>query len=941
MLSRSNLASSSPNSAEESPVERMAKPVESTRDRRLRRSRDVPSFFEESTESVTPLKTTMNVVADVHDESGKLDRRQRDDASDLAVEFDDKAAKRSSEESKASSGASEGPPRSRSIKRRSFAKDRRSKESHDDRTADLIEELELPTKSSESLDEKPRQRRQWNTASVAKGMRDSKARTRRKRWAKDTSVIRLPGTSDDLGSPLIDEPRRPPIPMPRSSVRRNALPFDNPAFTSENDDEVLRIETDHNKESTKIEIRRMRDRASVKDVEEAGTTSWRKNRGKVATTSERLVDSDDRSSKARSSESRENSVEKIDSSTSLEKVTDVRSSSITSEERPSSRTREKTFQREGSLRKRGRPLHRKEKPSGEVSSSARDASSAFEADAGARKKKKRQRKQKDGQRNGKERKEEEEMKHISVTIHRADVLEADYVNVKRPMVKVHIVDARTGSYLNMNTAENKGSGDGFLQPMITGKFDFKENRSMIPVWEEELIFEHDFNAITRREDGNQVVILFEVIDLLSFAEASVSYDRIGSEGCWNKIAWAFLKPIGVNGTLHTEKKVRLQLYRPRQSFKRYGKHKCEVYSWWQSNNRDKYPSSLLVTITSVSPRKSEPVIYQQLPLDDFLDDTRSVSRGPSTRTSESIGLPKWARLAAQSCKVPNEIMFETETSENGCFYVAFSNDGKYLACVHSEEYNYPIIIYEVETGKIHVRFLGHKTFVYSLNWSSNDHHLLSASADQTARIWDVRNQIIQHIEMLPHPSYVYCAKYGPEKGTIVATGCYDQVARIWTSDRKSKKRELSQELEGHEGFVNSVVFQKNGNLITADSVGSIILWTVRRNSRMPSKREWCMSRKIKIREIDGVVINTIALHPLESRLLVHSRDNGLRLVDLATGVVLQKYKQLNNRRYAGNTFLQYLPETHLFCFENLASHIKRKPPMDVCHGSSDHPVDVL
>ncbi|EZA48183.1 Jouberin [Ooceraea biroi] len=834
----------------------MAKPVESTRDRRLRRSRDVPSFFEESTESVTPLKTTMNVVADVHDESGKLDRRQRDDASDLAVEFDDKAAKRSSEESKASSGASEGPPRSRSIKRRSFAKDRRSKESHDDRTADLIEELELPTKSSESLDEKPRQRRQWNTASVAKGMRDSKARTRRKRWAKDTSVIRLPGTSDDLGSPLIDEPRRPPIPMPRSSVRRNALPFDNPAFTSENDDEVLRIETDHNKESTKIEIRRMRDRASVKDVEEAGTTSWRKNRGKVATTSERLVDSDDRSSKARSSESRENSVEKIDSSTSLEKVTDVRSSSITSEERPSSRTREKTFQREGSLRKRGRPLHRKEKPSGEVSSSARDASSAFEADAGARKKKKRQRKQKDGQRNGKERKEEEEMKHISVTIHRADVLEADYVNVKRPMVKVHIVDAR-------------------------------------------------------------------------------------SEGCWNKIAWAFLKPIGVNGTLHTEKKVRLQLYRPRQSFKRYGKHKCEVYSWWQSNNRDKYPSSLLVTITSVSPRKSEPVIYQQLPLDDFLDDTRSVSRGPSTRTSESIGLPKWARLAAQSCKVPNEIMFETETSENGCFYVAFSNDGKYLACVHSEEYNYPIIIYEVETGKIHVRFLGHKTFVYSLNWSSNDHHLLSASADQTARIWDVRNQIIQHIEMLPHPSYVYCAKYGPEKGTIVATGCYDQVARIWTSDRKSKKRELSQELEGHEGFVNSVVFQKNGNLITADSVGSIILWTVRRNSRMPSKREWCMSRKIKIREIDGVVINTIALHPLESRLLVHSRDNGLRLVDLATGVVLQKYKQLNNRRYAGNTFLQYLPETHLFCFENLASHIKRKPPMDVCHGSSDHPVDVL
>lgn len=149
--------------------------------------------------------------------------------------------------------------------------------------------------------------------------------------------------------------------------------------------------------------------------------------------------------------------------------------------------------------------------------------------------------------------------------------------------------------------------------------------------------------------------------------------------------------------------------------------------------------------------------------------------------------------------------------------------------------------------------------------------------------------------MLPHPSYVYCAKYEPGSSTSVATGCYDRVVRIWANDRRSGKRELNQELEGHEGFVNSMVFQKNGNLITADSVGLIFLWTIRRDSR---KRTGCISRKIKIREIEGVVINTIVLHPLESRLLVHSRDNGLRMLDVATGVVLQKYKRLNNQRHA-------------------------------------------
>lgn len=144
---------------------------------------------------------------------------------------------------------------------------------------------------------------------------------------------------------------------------------------------------------------------------------------------------------------------------------------------------------------------------------------------------------------------------------------------------------------------------------------------------------------------------------------------------------------------------------------------------------------------------------------------------------------------------------------------------------------------------------------------------------------------------------MYCAKYGPDNTMIVATGCYDHIARVWANDKRSRERVLCQELKGHEGFVNSVAFQSNSDLITADSVGMIIVWLTRRNAKMPSKREWCIARRIKVREIEGVVINTIALHPLESRLLVHSRNSGLRMLDLATGVVLQRYDGLNNQKY--------------------------------------------
>ena len=150
---------------------------------------------------------------------------------------------------------------------------------------------------------------------------------------------------------------------------------------------------------------------------------------------------------------------------------------------------------------------------------------------------------------------------------------------------------------------------------------------------------------------------------------------------------------------------------------------------------------------------------------------------------------------------------------------------------------------------------------------------------------------------MPHPSFVYCGKFDPANSSIVVTGCYDHVARVWAKDTNSQSYELVQELEVHEGFVNSICFQKDGSLLTADSVGVIVLWIIKKNRRAPIKKEWQVAKKIKIKEIEGVPINTIVLHPRGSRLLVHSRNNGLRLLDLATGVVLQHYQGLENKRW--------------------------------------------
>ena len=33
--------------------------------------------------------------------------------------------------------------------------------------------------------------------------------------------------------------------------------------------------------------------------------------------------------------------------------------------------------------------------------------------------------------------------------------------------------------------------------------------------------------------------------------------------------------------------------------------------------------------------------------------------------------------------------------------------------------------------------------------------------------------------MLPHPSFVYCAKFHPRVNKVIVTGGYDNVVRVW------------------------------------------------------------------------------------------------------------------------------------------------------------------
>ncbi|CAB0041350.1 unnamed protein product [Trichogramma brassicae] len=554
--------------------------------------------------------------------------------------------------------------------------------------------------------------------------------------------------------------------------------------------------------------------------------------------------------------------------------------------------------------------------------------------------------------------EEQQLRYASIRIHRSDMLEADYLT-RRPMVKVHLVYAETGEYPRSRGAKPSDEQQSLL-PISTDRFDFRAKRSMVPVWEQELVFEFNYRHLLAQGRA-AVVLLFEIIDRVSGGgggggggdDDGGSFDRNDTrDPYWYKVAWAFLRPVGVNGAQHVDKRVRLQLYRPKKAFWRCSTittrrnnnnnknnnsktpTRCDIYKWWKSSSssRVKYPSSLYVTVCGVepsTPRLLESVRMttrhrdeQPLKIDDLTDlnndedDNNKSGCRPTTlldeessrmTTMDGLGRPKWTRHAAQSCQIPNDLAWETgEASERGCFALAFSHDGKYLACACSEEYDYPILVYKLDDGKVSVRFAGHKNFVYSVNWSGDDRQLVTCSSDQTARIWDVAEKIIEPLQALPHPSYVYCSQFlGSNGGSSIVTGCYDHVARVWS--RSANDFELIQELEGHESFVSAVCCDEAADqLITGDGAGTLIVWLLqakktstpttssssnRHRHRHRVRKEWQIARKLKLKDLEGVTINTLLGlgRSANGRLIVHSRNDELRLLEPATGLVVRKF----------------------------------------------------
>ena len=99
-----------------------------------------------------------------------------------------------------------------------------------------------------------------------------------------------------------------------------------------------------------------------------------------------------------------------------------------------------------------------------------------------------------------------------------------------------------------------------------------------------------------------------------------------------------------------------------------------------------------------------------------------------------------------------------------------------------------------------------------------DGRLITGSADNTARVWDMKSPAAPRLVFRGHEGAITALAFAPD-GRL-ATGSDDTTARVW--DLKNPTEPLV--LRGHKAMVDHLAFTSDGRLVTASLDGTARVW---------------------------------------------------------------------------------------------------------------------
>ncbi len=118
-------------------------------------------------------------------------------------------------------------------------------------------------------------------------------------------------------------------------------------------------------------------------------------------------------------------------------------------------------------------------------------------------------------------------------------------------------------------------------------------------------------------------------------------------------------------------------------------------------------------------------------------------------------------------------------------------------------------------------FLMHGTPIHAVNFSEDGNYVVSASSDQTAKLWQL-NTGQELMTFVGHSDVVRSANFSPD-GSRIVTASRDHTAKLWNAQNGKE----IQTFVGHKSYLNTANFSPNGrHIVTTSRDKTIKLWEV-------------------------------------------------------------------------------------------------------------------